>query len=344
MVSIIIPVYNRAQYIKDCLDSVLNQTYKDSEIILIDDGSTDNLKDVLVPYINKIQYIYKRNGGAASARNVGIKHAKGDYIAFLDSDDSWLNFKLELQIKILETITGIGLVFTDFSCVHLKRRNTINSYIREYFHELPTYDVDYCTMFTEKSSLEELNINTVEKNTMVYWGDISDKTLLGPMFPTLTVVVRKRCIEDTGFFDEKYKTAEDFDFFARIAKKYNVAYIDLSTANYLRGHDDQLSSSERQIETYSAWVDIVIKLWVKDEEYYRNHKRYVDWRLSHYCYSLGCAYYREEKYSEALHIFLKSLKINYKQRKIYLYTAISAFKTMMHSLINLSFKRCTRNG
>lgn len=92
MVSVIIPVYNRAHYIKECLDSVLSQTYKDYEIIVVDDGSTDNVKEVLLPNMQQIRYIYKENGGAASARNVGIMHAKGDYIAWLDSDDRWLPF------------------------------------------------------------------------------------------------------------------------------------------------------------------------------------------------------------------------------------------------------------
>ena len=102
MVSVIIPVYNRAQYIKDCLDSVINQTYKAYEIIVVDDGSTDNLREILVPYMDKIQYIYKQNGGPSSARNAGTKVSNGEYIAFLDADDMWLPEKLELQIELLK--------------------------------------------------------------------------------------------------------------------------------------------------------------------------------------------------------------------------------------------------
>ncbi|MBU0477484.1 glycosyltransferase [bacterium] len=108
LVSVIIPTYNADKYIKEALESVFKQTYTNTEIIVIDDGSTDNTKEVLTPYLDRIQYIYKENGGPASARNLGIKMAKGEYIAFLDADDIWLKEKLETQIK--EMNDGIGLV------------------------------------------------------------------------------------------------------------------------------------------------------------------------------------------------------------------------------------------
>ena len=97
-VSVVIPTYNSSQFIVETLESVFAQTYKDYEIIVVDDGSTDNTKEVLQPYTSRIKYIYKENGGPASARNVGIKSAQGEYIAFLDSDDRWLPEKLEKHI------------------------------------------------------------------------------------------------------------------------------------------------------------------------------------------------------------------------------------------------------
>ena len=133
MISVIIPVYNRARYIKECLESALSQTCKDFEIILVDDGSTDNLKEVIEPYMSKIRYIYKENGGAASARNAGLRNAGGEYIAWLDSDDKWLPFKLELQVKILEKLPNAGFIYSDFSCFSDKKGKISDSYLREYF-------------------------------------------------------------------------------------------------------------------------------------------------------------------------------------------------------------------
>src|SRR3990170_2838516 len=113
-VSVIIPTYNREKYIVETLQSVFAQTFTDYEVIVIDDGSTDNTADVLRPYLDRIVYIRKPNGGQGSARNVGIKVAKGEYIAFLDSDDLWMPEKLELQVKYLDNNKDAGLVFTDY--------------------------------------------------------------------------------------------------------------------------------------------------------------------------------------------------------------------------------------
>ncbi len=107
LVSVIIPTYNSGRYIKEAIDSVLAQTYKNLEIIVIDDGSMDDTRTVLEQYAGKIKYFYKKNGGPASARNLGIKNSKGEYIAFLDSDDIWLTDKINLQLQEMSPDTGL---------------------------------------------------------------------------------------------------------------------------------------------------------------------------------------------------------------------------------------------
>lgn len=232
MVSVIIPIYNRSHYIKECLDTVLNQTYKDYEIIVIDDGSTDQLYNILKPYMDKIRYVYKENGGAASARNLGIKHAKGEYIAWLDSDDRWLSFKLELQMKIFEKLPEVAFICSNFACFTNEKGRISDSYILDYFTIYDQYHLTFDTMFSNKATMSELNINICARETVVYWGDISDKVIWGPLFLTSTVVTKKKCIDDIGFFEEKYKTIEDYHFHSRIIKKYRVAYVDISTVEY----------------------------------------------------------------------------------------------------------------
>ena len=90
-VTVVIPTYNRAHLIKDAVESVLNQTYQDFELIVIDDGSTDNTREVLAIYKDKLRYIYQENQGRSAARNHGIKLAQGEYIAFLDSSDYFID-------------------------------------------------------------------------------------------------------------------------------------------------------------------------------------------------------------------------------------------------------------
>ena len=106
-VSVIIPTYNRANLVTEAINSVLMQSCKDIEIIVIDDGSTDNTSKVLKTFGDRIRYIKQKNMGAGAARNRGLKEANGKYIAFLDSDDIWLDFKIELQVAIMEKLPEI---------------------------------------------------------------------------------------------------------------------------------------------------------------------------------------------------------------------------------------------
>ncbi len=110
LISVIIPVYNGEYFIADAIQSVLDQNYDPLEIIVVDDGSTDKTKKVVLQFGNKIIYHKKENGGVASARNKGLELAKGEFIAFIDADDVWTNDKLRLQLDILTTNQGSGIV------------------------------------------------------------------------------------------------------------------------------------------------------------------------------------------------------------------------------------------
>lgn len=118
-VSVIIPTYNHARFISSAIDSVLEQTYKNVEIIVVDDGSTDNTKQILEPYIeaNKILYYYQTNKGAPAARNYGIKIAKGKFIKFLGSDDFLYSQQLELQVADLEKRQS-AISITDYELLY----------------------------------------------------------------------------------------------------------------------------------------------------------------------------------------------------------------------------------
>ena len=114
-VSVIIPAYNASDYIAAAINSVLRQTFKDYEIIVVNDGSTDNTVDVLKPFMSRIRYIYQDNKGEKGAKNTGIKLAEGEYIALLDSDDLWMEDKLERQVPILdESGPEVGIIHTDY--------------------------------------------------------------------------------------------------------------------------------------------------------------------------------------------------------------------------------------
>jgi glycosyltransferase involved in cell wall biosynthesis len=117
-VSVIIPVYQGDRFLAEAVESVLNQNFTDYEIIVIDDGSTDNSHAVLQPYYNSIHYVFQENQGVAAARNRGIQIAKGELIAFLDQDDFWLSDKLASQVAYFESQPNLGMVNSGWQIVN----------------------------------------------------------------------------------------------------------------------------------------------------------------------------------------------------------------------------------
>ena len=228
-VSVIIPTYNTARYISEAIESVFAQTYKDFEIIVVDDGSTDNTYEVikqchanntqdveLIEVANPFQatqrtkqtqrtqrtqliYIYQKNCGRAGARNTGIKAARGRYIAFLDSDDLWTSGKLKKQVEIMEGNKKIDFLFGD------KQRFS-----------------DDGTIITS-SMFARRGYNADFFGDPLFVRDPYKKLLQEPYIPTGTVIMKKECFEKTGLFD-KAIYAEDWEFWLRIALFNNLAY------------------------------------------------------------------------------------------------------------------------
>jgi len=203
MISIIIPTFNRAEYIGEAIDSVLAQTYKDYEIIVVDDGSTDNTQKVLEQYEGKIKYFFKENGGEASARNYGIEKAQGEFIAYLDSDDLWCPEKLELQMQEFEKDEKVGLVHTSMEVVTEDGTST-----GEY---KPTSPAETPMDFLE------------------------NKRIL------MCVLVKKEIFSQLGLFDETMRIGVDTDMWLRLSQKYKIKYIDKPLAK-VRKHDTNISS------------------------------------------------------------------------------------------------------
>lgn len=202
LVSIITPVYNREKQLPKAIDSVIKQTYRNWELIIIDDRSTDNTKEAVSRYIGKdkrIKYIKNTHKqGPAGARNQGIEVAKGDYIAFLDSDDFWEEDKLEIQLREMVKKNN------SFSCTANKRINC-------------PIQVSY-------------KIKTEDRS-----GDVFNQFLRNNFILTSAVMIKKEAINEVGLFDENLFTSSDFDMWLRISKKFELLFIDKQLATYVRG-------------------------------------------------------------------------------------------------------------
>lgn len=193
-ISVVIPAYNSAAYLKEALDSVVSQTYPVFEVIVIDDGSTDSAKDIVKKYGSTIRYIYQDNQGPAAARNRGIKESKGDFTAFLDSDDLWTPEKLKKQMALFE-IKNYGMVYCDIS--HVVDGKTIyRSYLKE------------------------------RKYRFTGSGNLFHKLLQENFIFTPTVIIKREVINKSGCFDEKYKICEDYKMWLKVAKNYEIGFVD----------------------------------------------------------------------------------------------------------------------
>lgn len=228
MISIIIPTFNSKQYISQAIQSILNQSYKNYEIIVVDDGSTDGTYEELKKYKNNIKYYYKKNGGVASARNFGMLKSQGDYICFLDADDLYKKCKLEVQVKFLEDNPNIDIVYNDVEVVD-ENLNYINTLKSEGIY--PKKEDFLSMMFLRQ-------------------------VIPGPA----SIMLRRKCIENGIFYNEIYKNAEDYDFTLKLAQSFNYGYIPESLYVYRR-HNCNLTNNHRA--QLSNEVQIVKKLGIE---------------------------------------------------------------------------------
>ena len=208
--SVIIPTYNRAHYICEAVESVLAQTYKNVEIIVVDDGSTDGTEEVLSLYRGRIRYFYQENRGPSAARNAGIQKSTGPYIAFLDSDDLWMPDKLDLQVRYLSEHPDYGLVHTD--------------------HE---------DWIVRDGAVVEVRPDHYDSHHIGY---IFPEMFLRNEVSTPTVLLRKVCLNKVGYFDENLLLFEDHDLWLRIARYYKIGYINKKLAVFRR-HGDNITDS-----------------------------------------------------------------------------------------------------
>ena len=205
LVSVIIPSYNRCQQLKEAIESVLAQDFEDSELIVVDDGSTDNTPKLLADYGEKLMAIRRNNGGVSAARNTGIVAASGELIAFLDSDDLWLPKKLSVQT--------------------------------EFFRQHP--DALICQ--TEEIWIRNgIRVNPKRKHKKPS-GMIFEPSLALCLVSPSAVMIRKRLFDKVGIFDENLPACEDYDLWLRIAHHYPIYLIDTPLIIKRGGHDDQLS-------------------------------------------------------------------------------------------------------
>ena len=222
-VSVIIPFYNRINWLSEAIQSVLDQTYNDFEIILIDDGSSDPIPSNLLTCDQRIRYIRQENKGPAAARNIGIDQTKGTYIAFLDSDDMFFPKKLKKQVAFMEENFDVILSHTSYTRIN-----------------------------TEGKTIDEIRSGT-------FSGAVYPQILISCPIATPTVMLRKEFLGNELRFDESRQVGEDVVLWIQIAKNFRLAGIDEPLSKVRMHGSNTAYNSEAQLIAEKGMIDFISK-------------------------------------------------------------------------------------
>ncbi len=293
-ITVVIPTYNRADYVSMAIDSVLSQTIDRSvEIIVVDDGSTDDTQERVTAYGERVRYILTENGGSAHARNVGMRAARGEYLTFLDSDDLHYPYTLELQSRVLDRYPHVSMVYTEmtgfdddgyFAPYHMKKyhdsayRDPQVTYDRMFATSVPLADADILPASLIQEAPEVLQ-------RRAYFGNIFDWYLTRLVLFTNSVMFRRDVIPSVGERNVRVKYWEEMDYTLRMTRNHTVCFVDIPTYK-LRYHQGQISTTARSDGHY-VWVrkqQILLRVTKRqafaDREYYQQHRRDIDRHLA----------------------------------------------------------------
>jgi glycosyltransferase involved in cell wall biosynthesis len=290
------PTYNRSHLLTESIQSVFDQTFQDFELIVVDDGSTDNTGEMVDSFRDpRIRYIYQENRGVAAARNTGIKAANGEYIAFLDSDDLWLTQKLELDIKLLDSRPDIPLTcsavyaFDGDTGKNIGGRWPPESYLRE----------------LQEGSRQPL----------------TEFLSRGSVFGIVAVDLRRQVFDEVGFFDESLSCGEDYDMLVRILQRFPIGIVNMPVVR-VRLHRTSLSSNyDIAYPGTLAAIDKVINSYSLSREQIKLIRKFKLWRthFDYACYKI----FTDGDMSLGRQKLIAAIRANPWRVKTYVYFAVS---------------------
>jgi glycosyltransferase involved in cell wall biosynthesis len=238
------------QDIKDC----------NIEIIVIDDGSTDKTREIVGEFGNRVEYIFQKNQGAGAARNRGIEEASGEWIAFLDSDDRWLPYKLSLQFKVLEAFPDYKAVHSNFYTFAENRiviENGLDFWASNFKHGK---QIDWTKAYSKKYKSTDFNIDNKGVPFDIYTGNIFRVQLRAPYASNWTLLIHKDCFNSEIRFAENYPTWEDYWFFSKLSERYDIIFMNIATAEN-RSHRGPRLTQGDFTEVLKCHIDICEKIY-----------------------------------------------------------------------------------
>ncbi len=258
-VSVVIPTYNRLPKVKEAINSVLKQTYRDFELWIVDDGSTDGTGKALKVFGNEIKCISQANRGVSAARNLGLRVSRGKYVAFLDSDDLWQPRKLEIQVRCMEANPQFPLCYTDE--IWIRRGVRVNP----------------------------------RKKHAKYSGWIFEKCLPLCIISPSSALMKRTLLDEIGGFDESLPVCEDYDFWLRVTRRVPVLFIDRKLIVKRGGHPDQLSNRSWGNDRYRV---MALEKLMRSQDLKAEEGKMVSRELARKCHILSRGFYKRGKREE----------------------------------------------
>ncbi len=280
LVSVVIPTFNRAALVGEAVQSALDQTYPAIEVLVVDDGSTDATESALRPYRDRIRYLPKPNGGISSARNAGMRAARGEFIAWLDDDDVWCPDKTAIEVAVLRAHPEVVLVSSDFSAFDA-RGEIEPSHIRTYYTATRRSPGGVAALYRHADRLR-LSGGTVS----VLHGAVYEALVWGNFVHPPTVMFRRTLLDQIGDLDERWSNASnamEHEFFLRASRRGEFAYVDRPLMRYRYHTYGQASSDSNRIEAKLGSIELLQRIRRQDPALARKYRARFRRRLGE-CY------------------------------------------------------------
>lgn len=285
LVSVVIPSFNRGYCVARAIDSALAQTHRAVELLVIDDGSTDDTAvQIATRYGDdeRVRYVAQDNQGVAGARNTALALARGAYVALLDSDDTWAPWKLALQVRCMQARPEIGMIWTDMAAVDAEGRVVSPRYLRTMYHAYRYFSAG--ELFAERVPLSEVapELSDEVGDAELHVGDLYGPMVMGNLVHTSTVMLSRARLERVGGFDTSLRHAgEDYEFFLRTCREGPVGFADVVSIRYQREMADRLTRPELRIHLAQNFLRTVSRAIARDRARITLSPERIDEVLAH---------------------------------------------------------------
>lgn len=273
LVSVALVVYNGSKDVSAAIDSVLAQTYRPLELVVVDDGSTDGTWDLLQRYGNRIVAVRQPNGGLPSARNTAMKHARGEFIALMDHDDICMPERVAVQVAFLQQHPEVGLCCSDFSAFN-DQGPIEASHISTYYSQCNAANGGVAALYPEAGSFDITGLvptsDSGPRQVPYFKGDVYDSLVFGNFVHPPTVMVRAAVARTAGPFDPLARTSCDWDWNVRVSRLCQVGHVHRALLDYRRS-PSQMSGQQHRASGHLVTLRVAERMVERDPTLVHRH-------------------------------------------------------------------------